>query len=65
MPFLSRRAKVKLTEKEISWLERSTQWRSEADKGALPFLCAPAVEQPTLQVNDRPAAVTKYLVHIE
>ncbi|MGD0460310.1 MAG: hypothetical protein ABSC21_21500 [Terriglobia bacterium] len=53
MPFLSRRAKVKLTEKEISWPERSAQWRSEVDKGALQFLFAPAVEQPTLQVNDR------------
>jgi hypothetical protein len=54
MPFLSRRAKVKLAEKEFSWLERSAQSRSEADKGALPFLFAPAVEQPTLQANDRP-----------
>ena len=65
MPFLSRRTKVKLTEKEISWLERSAQWRSEADKGALPFLCALAAEQPTLQGNDWPPVVTKNLVHIE
>jgi hypothetical protein len=65
MPFLKRRAKVKLTEKESSQLERSAQWRSEADKGARPFLFAPAVEQPTLQVNDRPPAVTKKLIHIE
>jgi hypothetical protein len=54
MPFLSRRVKVKLTERESSWLERSAQWRSEADKGALSFLFVPALEQPTLQVNDRP-----------
>jgi len=54
MPFVCRRAKLKFTEKEISWLERSAQSRSEADKSALPFLFAPAVEQPTLQVNDRP-----------
>jgi len=65
MPFLSRCAKVKLTEKEISWLERSAQWRSEADKGVLPFLFAPAAEQPTLQVNDWPPVVNKNLVHIE
>lgn len=29
MPFLSRRAKVKLAENEISWLERSAQSRSD------------------------------------
>jgi hypothetical protein len=33
---------VKLTEKKISWLERPAQWRSGADKRALPFLFAPA-----------------------
>jgi hypothetical protein len=65
MPFLIRRAKVKLTEKESSWLERSAQWRSEADKGAPPLLFAPAVEEPTLQVNNRPPVVTENLVHIE
>jgi hypothetical protein len=35
MPFLNRRAKLKLTQWEGSELERSAQRRSEADKDAL------------------------------
>jgi len=65
MPLLKRRAKVKLTEKESSQLERSAHWRSESDKGAPPSLFTPALEEPTLQVNNQPTVVTENLVHIE
>jgi hypothetical protein len=38
MPFLKRRAKVKLNEKKTSQLKRSAQWRRLGTKEATPFL---------------------------